>query len=273
MSPARSGRRRPVPATGQAVWTAVELTPADWMIPLGAEDAAELAAALDALAAAAPEPPMPRCAALFATLRTRLADGRGFALLRGLAPESAPGGAAALIGLLARHIGLAPPDAGTEPLAAEPAPGYESGDGLLALLCLRASGTGAPVTLVSAGGLHNAMLLRDRALLGELYEPLPVADPAGLSAEPIFRHSVEGFSARFAPERIATAEDEPHHAKVNGRQRAALAMLTNLAESAEQMLKLEMRAGDLLCLDARRIWLRRFARATEGEAAFLLAPL
>lgn len=264
MSVTRPGRRRPIPASGQAVWTAVELSPADWMIPLGPDDAAEIAAALDALAAAAPEPAMPRCAALFATLRTRLSDGRGFALLRGLAPEAVPGGGGALLGLFARHLGEA---AEAQSLGAETAPGYEAGPGPIALLCLAAPAEAA--TLVSAGGLHNAMLLRDRALLAELHEPLPVADEAGLSAEPVFAVTEEGFAGRFAPDRVAAAEEEPHRAPLSGRQRAAIALLSALAEDAEHALRIELRPGDLLCLDTRRVWLRRFAPVAEGAPALL----
>ena len=266
MSVTRPGRRRPTPASGQAVWTAAELSPADWMIPLGTEDAAEIAAALDAIAAAAPEPAMPRCAALFASLRTRLTEGRGFALLRGLAPEVVPGSGPALLGLFARHLGEA---TDAEVLGPDAAPGYEAGLGPIALLCLVAPPRHA--TLLSAGGLHNAVLLRDRALLAELYEPMPVADEQGLSAEPVFAVSDDGFAGRFAPDRIAAAEEEPHRAPISGRQRAAIAMLSALAEDAEHALRIELRPGDLLCLDTRRVWLRRFAPAADGAPTLLRA--
>lgn len=249
---------------------AAELSPADWMIPLGTEDAAEIAAALAAMAAAAPEPAMPRCAALFATLRTRLAEGRGFALLRGLSADDAPGGAAALFGLLARHIGTGAEPAPPRPLAADPAPGFESGPGLRALLALGGSGS---VTLVSAGGLHNAMLLGDRALLGELYDPLPVLEAGALAAEPVFALSDAGLAARFAPERIEAATSKPHNAPITGRQRAALAMLSGLAAAPDHALTLELRPGDLLCLDAGRIWLRRLLPAGDAAPAFLIDPL
>jgi len=272
MSPARPGRRRPAPASGQAVWVAADLSPADWMIPLGTEDAAEIVGVLLALAAAAPEPPMPRCAAVFATLRERLTEGRGFALLRGLAPDAAPGGTEALLGILGRHLGAAPVAAGQEYLGAEPAPGFEPGRGLRALLGLRMAGQGV-VTLVSAGALHNAVLLRDRALLGELYEPLPVVQGSGLVAEPVFVQAEGGFSGRLDLEGMAAAEAPPHGATLTGRQRAAIAMLSDLAEGAEHAFRLEVRPGDLLCLDSRLVWQRRMARAMGAEPAFLLAPL
>ena len=247
-----------------------ELSPADWMIPLGAEDAAEIAAALAAIAAAAPEPPMPRCAALFATLRARLLEGRGFALLRGLSADGTPGGAGALFGLLSRHLGGGAEPAPAQPLSAEAAPGFESGAGLRALLAMEGAGG---VTLVSAGALHNAMLLADRALLGELYDPLPHAGPDGLTAVPVFGVSEAGFASRFAPDRIEAAVAKPHNAPIARRQRAAVAMLAGLAEDPVHALKLEMRPGDLLCLDAGRVWLRRLAPAGDVAPAFLLDPL
>lgn len=240
------------------------------MIPLGAEDAAEVAAAVAAIAAAAPEPAMPRCVALFAALRTRLAEGRGFALLRGLAADGTPGGAGALFALLSRHLGAgaAPPPL---PLGADMTGGFVSGGGLRALLAL--DGAGA-VTLVSAGALHNAMLLGDRALLAELYDPIPLLEEDdALAAAAVFALSETGFAGRFAPDRIEAAAAAPHNAPITGRQRAAVSMLAGLAGDAAHALALEMRPGDLLCLDAGRVWMRQLGPAGDAPPAFLLDPL
>ena len=77
-------RPRLVPQTGPAVWLAADLTAADWMVPLGAEEAAELEAALTAAKAAAPVPPLTRLARVLGDVVSRLDTGRGFCLLRGL---------------------------------------------------------------------------------------------------------------------------------------------------------------------------------------------
>ncbi|HYF06998.1 MAG TPA: TauD/TfdA family dioxygenase [Acetobacteraceae bacterium] len=272
MSPLPPGRRRPVPAAGASVWTAAALSPADWMLPLGADVAAEIEVALGAIAAAAPEPPIPHCAALLAALRDRLRIGPGFALLRGLAPEGAPGGAEALLALLARQLGT--PAAPPEPYLGEEAPGFHDEEAsILALLCLRQGAEGQAAVLASAGALHNALMLRERALLGELYSALPLVRGEELTARAVFAVEDAGLVGRFSPAAIEAAAAPPHHATITGRQRAAVALLARLAADPEFALRLEMRPGDLLCLDPRRVWLRRRAPAMHGPADFLMLRL
>ena len=48
-------RPRLIPQAGPAAWRAADLRTADWMIPVGAEDATELEAALASLGGRAPE--------------------------------------------------------------------------------------------------------------------------------------------------------------------------------------------------------------------------
>lgn len=277
MSLSTPGRKRIVPASGPAVWSVAELTPADWMLPLGTDDAAEIVATLSAIVAGEPEPPLPRSAALFAGLRERLRDGRGFALLRGLAPDQAPGGAEALLGLLARELGTAGPGA-AQSLTSEEAPGFHDGDSeIVALLRLRQTEEGERMSLVSAGAAHNGMLLRDRSLLAELYNALPLAGATGLGARAVFAQQDSGFIGRFAPDAIAAAEAAPHNATLTGRQRAAIEMLSGIVSDAAFVLRLEMRPGDLLLLDPRRVWLRRKQRlamdALAAEASYVLLRL
>ncbi|MFC7688567.1 hypothetical protein ACFQY5_01920 [Paeniroseomonas aquatica] len=69
---------RLVPQAGPAAWTGSALTPADWMLPVGAEVAAELAGGGPDAAAA------PLLAALMRQVAERLEHGLGFCLLRGL---------------------------------------------------------------------------------------------------------------------------------------------------------------------------------------------
>ena len=106
MSATTRPRPRPVPQTGPAVWSAADLTAADWMVPVGTEEAAELEAALTAAQAAAPVPPLTRLAPILADVTARLDTGRGFCLLRGL-PFDRHGAAAAEAALVAlgEHLG------------------------------------------------------------------------------------------------------------------------------------------------------------------------
>ena len=243
------------------------------MIPLGTEDAAEIIAALSAITAAAPEPPLPRSVALFANLRDRLREGRGVALLRGLAPDQAPGGAEALLGLLARHLGIPASAEGVlavEQLAGEANGFFAESCDIVALLCMRPVPEGQVALLASAGALHNAMLLEDRALLAELYDALAMVEAEGLTAYPVFTQTENGFAGRFDAEAIAAAEQAPHQATLSGRQRAAMEMLTRLAADSDFGLRLDMRPGDLLCFNPRRVWLRRMQRVETGLGDFLL---
>ena len=130
---------------------------------------------------------------------------------------------------------------------------------------------GAHVALLaSAGALHNAMLQEDRALLAELYDALAMVEAEGLTAYPVFTQTENGFAGRFDAEAIAAAEQAPHQATLSGRQRAAMEMLTRLAADSDFGLRLDMRPGDLLCFNPRRVWLRRMQRVETGLGDFLL---
>ncbi len=117
---APGARPRLVPQTGPALWRAADLSPSDWMIPLGQEAAAELDAALAALGGKRPdsaaEVKLPTLALVIADLRERLEHGRGFALLRGLPfDRHGPAGAEGLLLALGLHLGMPlPRDAAAE---------------------------------------------------------------------------------------------------------------------------------------------------------------
>jgi hypothetical protein len=159
--------RRIAPQLGPHVWQGGDLSPSDWMLATGAEDAAELQAAL----AGAGTPSLPRLAPVLREIAERCDHGRGFAVLRGL-PAPGPDQAERLLGLLAGALGRVLPPPGPAPELPPPCD----------ILVLLATGT-AELTLLSAGTAHNALLQQDRAALETLYRPpegeMPVFTIAG----------------------------------------------------------------------------------------------
>lgn len=219
--------RRIAPQTGPHLWLGSSLSPADWMLPLGGEIAAEIETAL-----ATPGTALARLDPLLAQLADRLSHGMGFTLLRGLPRPAEP---AALLGLLGSRMGRpvhAPPPAG--PWHTEPC------DALL-LLCREA----AEVTLLSAAALHNALLKNDRAALEVLYRALPHNLPEHDAARrlPVFAVTSGVFAARCD---LATLETEACG--------GALAALEEAAAAPGLALKLPLRPGDLLCVNPFLVW-------------------
>ncbi|MBX6745957.1 MAG: TauD/TfdA family dioxygenase, partial [Acetobacteraceae bacterium] len=270
-----------VPQAGPAAWTGASLTPADWMLPVGAEQAAELAAAAQSgrRPERAEDAPLPQFAPLLQMVAERLEHGRGFVLLRGLSPEQlGPQGAEAALLVLAAHLGtalaqdetgtligsLAGPTAGAE----EPARFHADPADVVALFCLRQPKEGGSVTLVSAPALHNALLKSDRAALAVLHSPLPhravrrgpLAAPLEPDTEapcmlPVFSTASGAFVGRY--DRQAMPDPLPEPAQV-----AALAALDAAAAAPGQALSIPLHAGDLLLYNPQLVW----KRAAAGEA-------
>ena len=265
---------RLVPQAGPAVWTGAALTPADWMVPLGAEAGAELAAALAGLGGRRPEraeqAPLPGLGPVLQAVAERLEHGRGFVLLRGLSLDRfEPGEAEAALLVLAAHLGTAlPQDAGgslvgslagfgTE--AAEPIRFHADPADVVGLFCLRQPRGGGSVTLVSAPGLHNALLKSDRAALAVLHAPLPHrgADPGDQPQfRPVFSTESGAFVGRY--DRGAMADPLPEPAQV-----AALAALDTAAAAPGAALSIPLHPGDLLFYNPQLVW----KRVTAGETA------
>lgn len=169
--------RRIAPESGPHLWTAEALSPADWMLPFGAET----------LAAGRLEPVLSRVA-------ERLTHGQGFVLLRGLPAPAEP---QALLAQLAAPLGrpVSLPD-GEGPFLTQPCD-------MLLLLCIAP----ATVTLRSAAAVHNALMKADRTLLEVFYRPLPLA---GTEWElPVFAVDRGVFSARLDRPAIAGATPAP----------------------------------------------------------------
>jgi hypothetical protein len=259
---------RLVPQAGPAAWRGADLTPADWMLPIGAEEAAELEASLAAQPAA-----WPRLAALLHEVAQRLATGRGFVLLRGLplARFEASGGVRAVLPRIGAELGtVLPQDAEGTMLVAHSADATAASTGdpmrfqsdpadAVLLLCLPGAGAEACLTLVSAPSLHNALLKADRAVLASLHEGVPQRRPQGGEslAVPVFSTASGSFLGR-------RDDDWIDHAALSPAQREALAALAVVAAEPGQALTLSMHPGDLLILNPLLVWRRAAAARLEG---------
>ncbi len=254
---------RLVPRAGPNVWTGETMLPSHWMLPVGADAAAELLAVVAALDGKRPDrpedAPLPRLAPVLREAADRLENGAGFALLRGLAADrfTAESAAAALLAVAA-HLGaalpqdadgtlVAPPKTSAGQLLAEPADA-------VAVFCLRALPEGEAVLLHSAANLHNELMRRDRAALAALHTPLPHRRGGGdTSSEPlmlpVFGTTGGSFVGRYDRAAVLDALLDP-------AQAAAVAALDAAAAAPGQALAIPLRAGDLLLLNPHLVWRR-----------------
>jgi hypothetical protein len=261
-----------MPQAGPSAWLAAELGPADWMVPLGAEAAADLGAALAGMEGRRPqrasEVPMPRLAPVFADLSARLGLGRGFALLRGIPLDRAgPEGAEAVLLAIGLHLGApihAAEAAGpvtrlvsTEGSAEAPPRFHADPCDVLAFLCLRQPVGAGAMTLISAAAVHNALLRGGRAALEELYRPMPHLEAGAVVERPVFAMAGGVFTGRYDRDAIDATQALAEGPRLSVAQRAALTALDAAAADPALALRVEARSGDLLCLDPHLVWKRR----------------
>lgn len=260
-------RPRIAPQAGPAAWRAQDLRPADWMIPLGVEDAAELEAAL----AGAPDIALPRLGPVLVQAAARLETGRGFALLRGL--KLVEEVAEPMLMMLGGRLGKP-----VEPASrlSSPASGalrwrfHADAADIVALLVLRQPPEVDPAMLVAAATVHNEMMKRDRRALEVLHQPLPHAVPDGPGGEPRLRHlpvfsSASGaFIGRYARDAIEAAQRLPETPRLAAAQVEALDLLDTICAEPGLALRMEVRPGDVLLFNPLQVWKRR-AEAIEGS--------
>ncbi len=261
MSATSSPRPRLVPQAGPAAWRAADLRPADWMVPLGADHAGELEAALTEGPAA--------LATLGQVLRAalpRLDTGRGFVLLRALPLERFADAAAeqALIrigGVLGRAV---PQDGQPVQLLESPASGalrwrfHADAADIVALLVLHQPPEVDPAMLVAAATIHNELMKRDRAALEILHRPMPHAVPGGGIADlPVFTTASGAFIGRYARDAIDAAQRLPETPRLTAAQMAALDLVDAICGEAGLALRMEVRPGDLLLFNPLQVWKRR----------------
>lgn len=281
MTPPARARPRIAPQAGPAVWAAADLTAADWMVPVGTEEAAELEAALTAAAAAAPVPPLARLAPILVDVVARLDTGRGFCVLRGL-PFDRHGAAEAEAALLAlgQHLGK-PLNGEGSPVArltGPPAENPDAGSGpprfhieacdAIALLCLANGPEAPPHVLVSAGAVHNEVMRRDRAALAELYAPAPLLEDGEMVARAVFTVTGGAFAARYTRHAVeaAAASPQPGAPPLSAGLRPAFDLLDSVCAEPALMLRLEPRPGDLLLFNPHLVWKRRTLEEVTADA-------
>jgi hypothetical protein len=281
-----SARPRIVPQAGPATWRAAELRPADWMIPLGAEEAAEIEAGLAALGGRAPagaaEVALPRLGPLLRQAATRLETGRGFALLRGLPldrlGEEQAGQLPLLLGAhLGRPLPQAPAGEAVQ-LVTSPAGGaarwrfHADAADIVLLLTLRQPPDVDPAMLVAAAAVHNEMMKRSRAALEQLYAPLPhlirgaAGGAPGIADLPVFSLASGAFIGRYARDAIEAAQRLPETRRLTAAQVEALDLLDAICAEPGLALRMEVRPGDVLLFNPLQVWKRR-AEGGEAEGA------
>jgi len=256
------------------------------MLPLGAEHAAELQAAVVALDGRAPagaaDAPLPLLAAVLRQAAARLDTGRGFCLLRGLPLERFDGDAGeAVLLALGVHLGRTVPQGASGEAVqrvATPAAGarwrfHADAADVVATMILSQPPDADPAMLVAAAAVHNALLARDRAALEVLHAPLPqlLRSQPGAAPQvaelPVFTIASGAFVGRYARDAIEAAQRLPETPRLTAAQVAALDLLDAVCAEPGLAVRLDVRPGDVLLFNPLQVWKRRAEGAEAGDAA------
>lgn len=291
MSGTTPPRPRVTPQAGPAAWRAGDLRASDWMLPIGAEDAAEIEAVLATLGGRAPETaaeaPLPRLGPMLRQVAARLDTGRGFALLRGLpmdkiGEEAAPNLLLVLGAQLGRALPQGPGGERVQRLASVASGAmrwrfHADAADIVGLLILRQPPEVDPVMLVSAAAVHNEMMKRARPALETLHGRLPhllravPGEPPLVADLPVFSTASGAFIGRYARDAIEAAQRLPETPRLTAAQVEALDLLDAICAEPGLALKLDVRPGDVLLFNPLLVWKRRPERGPEeaapGEAA------
>jgi hypothetical protein len=254
------------------------------MIPVGAEDAQEIEAALAGLGGRAPvtaaDAPLPRLGPVLRQAAARLDNGHGFVLLRGL--PLVEDQAEALLLALGAHLGRTVPQGpGGEAVlrVASPAAGvarwrfHADAADIVALLTLRQPPEADPAMLIAAAAVHNEMMKRHRPALETLYGPLPHLLRQGPQAVPrvvdlpVFSTASGAFIGRYARDAIEAAQRLAETPRLTAAQVEALDLLDAICAEPGLALRLDVRPGDVLLFNPLQVWKRRADRPAEGSRA------
>jgi len=268
--------------TGPAAWYGPEMEARrDWLEMLTPAEAAEVAAATERLVAAgvdiatirAGDFPLPTLAPRLARIRRDVLDGRGFALIRGVAidPADIRRAAIAFFGI-GSHLGAAraqnaqghvlghvqdlgrsSDDPSTRIYQTRERQTYhtDSAD-IVGLICLRTAKSGGLSALVSAVTIYNEVRRRRPDLLPALFAPIETDRrgevPAG--AEPYFRIPVFSWHAGllsviYQRQYIESARRFPEVPPLTAQQVAALDLFDALANDPALHMHMEFRPGDI----------------------------
>ena len=265
-----------------AAWYGPEMEKrADWVETLTPAESDEVAAATERLAAGVVDIaairrsdfPLPTLSPRLARIRRDVLEGRGFALIRGLAidPADIRRAAIAFFGL-GSHFGNArPQNAQGHVLGHVRDLGRSSADpntriyqtrerqtfhtdscDIVGLMCLRTAKQGGLSALVSAASIYNEFRRQRRDLLPALFAPIETDRrgevPAG--ARPYFRIPVLNWyagllSVIYQRQYIESARRFPDVAPLTRRQIEALDLFDALANDPRLVLHMEFRPGDI----------------------------
>ena len=269
------------PVSGAAVWTGVQLSGrSDWILPLSAAEVAEIDAALASVKAAgarlfefgAGHFPLPTLAARLAAVREEVAEGRGFAVLRGLPiARYSLDDARLLFWGLASHVGQPEgqdragnlmhqvTDTGKRVDGDNSTRGYETNDELhfhndggdaFMLLCVRAAQEGGMSKLVSVGALFNEMLRRRPDLARVAQQPFHFDSRSQNAAEkvqvvPVFTWHAGRLNVLYKRRYIETGQRFPEVPRLTPAQVEALDLIDAICADPAFHLSFQMQQGDI----------------------------
>jgi hypothetical protein len=281
---------------GATVWTARSVAERDWSVPLAGPWLDGLEAVRSRLAAAGvtvdrAEPGQfrgPELAGLAARVREVLADGPGFAVLRGWPvaawgdadsvlmywglgtllgdplPQNAQGDRVYLVtDTTSRSAGPAEPTGprgsttNDELTMHTDSAGARAQDrtGILGLLCLRSGASGGESLLTSGHTVHNRLLERNPELAASLYRevhfgrgPGRYQDGVGTELGRVFDRPAERLKVRYNRGWIRRGHEAVGE-PLPPETIAALDAFDELAGDQELMLRIRLEPGDVLLLD------------------------
>ncbi|RKN50436.1 TauD/TfdA family dioxygenase [Micromonospora endolithica] len=294
----------PLCALNAALWSGADLTTDDYTVALDEHHAAEVADATQAACRGLAgrdmtfDPhvyrddfPLPSVGPVLAEAAREVADGRGFAVVRGLPLDGMDDQQAAVMvrGLIThlgpiatqsrdRHLIRHVRSTG-QPLGDAVTRGHQTAERLwfhtdgadaAVLLCRRAAAVGGLSRLASAAAVHNTMLLRDPAAVTALYEPfhfhMAGGNVPGLPAtfiSPIFSLYRGKFSTRFVRHTLLETQ------QVTGvaLPEVTLTAFDLIEDIADRLcVDMELRAGDLQIVNNHKLLHSRTAYTDPDDA-------
>jgi hypothetical protein len=265
-----------------AAWRARDLKPDEWVHVLSAAETHEVMTAArqaadrpgDLAALTRADFPLPTLSARLTEILARdVLGGRGFAVIRGLDPDSLDRrqAAAAFLGLGA-HLGAARPQnakghilghvkdlgrSSSDPTARlyqthERQTFHTDSCDVVALMCLRPAKVGGRSSLVSSVTLHNEMRRRRPDLALCLFAPIETdrrgeqgPGEAPYFTIPVFNWWEGHFAAIYQRQYIDSARRFEGVAPLTARQVEALDLLDALAEDPELKIEIDFQPGDI----------------------------
>jgi hypothetical protein len=272
----------PPEQTGPAAWygPAMAADPS-WILPLTAEEIAEVEAAAKRLAAAgadiaaitAADFPLPVLSRRLAAIRQELLHGRGFALLRGLPVErwSMRESATAFYGIGAhigharsqnakghvlghvKDLGLSSQDPNVRIYQTAERQTYHTDScDVVGLLCLKTAKQGGLSTLVSSTTIFNEIRRRRPDLLPLLFGPIATDRrgevPAGMKPWfeiPVFSWHEGALTALYQRQYVDSAQRFDAAPRLTPAHVEALDLFDDLANDPALNLHMEFRPGDV----------------------------